>query len=128
MASQTTNFEHIRKHPRILFHLTPWVFSLTQKNTPTLETPLRLEARNVSLGGLKFFSNYKFPLFEKLQIALFEKGSRGDPIELKGHIVRVEETDTGQAEKIYGLAIEFQSVESADLQRLTKGLPRPGPT
>lgn len=125
----TTNstFEHARKYPRVLFTTTPWVFGLVQSRTQP-ETPLRLEARNVSMGGIKFFSNYKFPLFEKLQMSLFDKDSKGEPIHLNGQIVRVEETDTGQKEKIYGLAVEFKSVDGVELARLAKALPGPNPS
>ncbi|HEY8280483.1 MAG TPA: PilZ domain-containing protein [Bdellovibrionota bacterium] len=99
-----------RKHPRIEFHQLPLVFSLRLPDSAPSDKPPRMEAKNISKGGLKFLCNRRFTLFDSLQIALFEKSS-GKPMgSLQGRVVRVEEIDTGFGERTYGIAVEFGSI------------------
>jgi hypothetical protein len=96
-----------RRHARVEFQTLPWVFTLRLAESAPADRPLRLEARNMSRGGLKFLSNRKFKLFELLTIHLLEKkgGKALDP--LQGKVVRVEEIDTGYGERTFGIALEF---------------------
>lgn len=96
-----------RRYPRTDFNQLPWVFSLRLPKPADPESPLRLEAKNISAGGLKFMCNRRFALFELITVALFEKAT-GKPLPLvQGKVVRVEEVDTGFGEKTYGVALEF---------------------
>lgn len=124
---KTSNFEHTRKFVRISFSDTPWVLNLRPAPELPSDQLIRLEAKNISLGGIKLLSNYKLPLFQPVQLQLFEKKSRAEAISLTGTVVRVEETDTGLGEKTFGLALEFKSLDSAAFERLAKVLPRPTP-
>lgn len=85
----------------------PWVFSLRLPSPASQERPLRLEARNISRGGMKFLSNQRFQLFEYLHVNFFEKGSGKAVPAIQGKVVRVEEIDTGFGERTYGIAMEF---------------------
>ncbi len=116
-----TNKER-RKSERKSFDSCPWVFSLylQEKNIPT--EPLRFEPNNISTGGLKFQTNRKIPLFEKIEIHLFEKNTKNDPIRLPAQIIRVEEIDTGLAEKTYGTAAKFIEMSDDNLFKLKKVL------
>jgi hypothetical protein len=96
-----------RRFPRIEFHQVPWVFTLRLSDPVSSDKPLRLEARNISRGGLKFYSNRRFTLFEVLQIHLLEKTTGKPLLPLQGKVVRVEEIETGYGERTYGIAMEF---------------------
>jgi PilZ domain len=96
-----------RRHPRFEFQTFPWVLSVTVGEPCRADKPTRIEAKNVSQGGLKFLSNRKFQLFENVQISLFEKGTGKTLVALGGKVVRVEEIDTGFGERTYGIAMQF---------------------
>jgi hypothetical protein len=98
-----------RRHLRIDFQKLPWVFTLRLPEPAGLDKPLRLEAKNISAGGLKFLCSRRFSLFEVLHISFLEKGSGKSLPPLQGKVVRVEEIDTGFGEHTYGVAIEFVS-------------------
>ena len=98
-----------RRHPRFEFQKLPWVLSLRLGAPSWPEKPTRVEAKNLSQGGLKFFSNRKFQLFEVLQVSLYEKESGKSLITLTGKVVRVEEIDTGFGDRTFGIAIQFLS-------------------
>jgi len=87
----------------------PWVFSLQLAEPASPDKPLRVEARDISRTGLKFVSNQKFPLFDQVQIVLFEKETGNEVATLFGKVIRLEEVDTGVTEKTYGIAVEFIS-------------------
>lgn len=106
------SFYQARRHPRIEFKLMPWAFALRRKRPYDGENPLRIEARNISQGGLKFVSNQRIPLFESVEISLFEKTSGKEVISLAGKVIRLEEVDTGQGEKTFGVALEFADDQS----------------
>lgn len=110
-----------RRHPRVEFQQTPWVFSLRLSEAASPDKPFRLEARNVSPGGLKFLCNRRFTLFETLEIDLFDRQSGKALPAVLGKVVRVEEIDTGYGERTYGVAIEFVSGTEA----LAAALPTP---
>jgi hypothetical protein len=96
-----------RRFPRVEFQQLSWVFTLRLPEPAPPERPLRLEARNISRGGIKFLCNRRFALFEVLQIHLLEK-TAGKPLPpVQGKVVRVEEIDTGYGERTYGIAMEF---------------------
>ena len=98
-----------RKQPRVEFHELFWVFTLRLPEAAPSDRPLRIEARNISRGGVKFLCSRRFPLFETLEIQLLNKKS-GKPLPpLQGKVVRVEEIDTGLGERTYGIALEFTS-------------------
>ena len=98
-----------RRHPRIDFNQVSWVFSLRLPEPARPDHPLRLEAKNISLGGMKFVCNRRFQLFEYLHVTLFEKGSGKALPPIQGKVVRVEEVDTGRGERTYGIGMEFVS-------------------
>src|SRR4051812_1849793 len=110
-----------RKHPRFEFARMPWVFSLKLTEPAAQEKPLRLEARNISGGGLKFVSNRRFSLFELLHCSFIEKGSGKHLSTVQGKIVRVEEIETGFGERTYGIALSF----TAGTEGLIALLPAP---
>lgn len=91
------------------FSQLPWVFTLRLPEPARPEKPLRLEAKNISRSGLKFLCNRRFQLFEYLHISLFQKGSGKSLPTIQGKVVRVEEIDTGQGERTYGIAMDFVS-------------------
>src|SRR5687768_16924682 len=98
-----------RRHPRVDFSQLSWVFTLRLPEPARPDKPLRLEAKNISLGGIKFVCNRRFQLFEYLHLTLFEKGSGKALPTIQGKVVRVEEIDTGRGERTYGIAMEFVS-------------------
>ncbi|MGZ3657469.1 MAG: PilZ domain-containing protein [Bdellovibrionota bacterium] len=98
-----------RRYPRVEFQPLPWIFSLRLPASPPQDRPLRLEARNISRGGLKFLCNQRFALFELLTFSLLEKSSGKPFSEITGKVVRVEEIDTGYGERTFGIAMEFIS-------------------
>ena len=98
-----------RRHPRVEFQQLAWIFSLRLPEPARQDKPLRIEARNISRGGIKFLCNRRFQLFEYLQMSLFEKGSGKSLPPIQGKVVRVEEIDTGYGQRTYGIAIEFIS-------------------
>lgn len=105
-----------RRHPRFPFPNFPWVFSLQLAEPWTDDKPLRLEARNISRGGLKFLSNQRIPLFEEVQAVLFAKADGKEIDRLRGRVVRLEEIDTGFGEKTYRIALEFLPGEGERLE------------
>ncbi len=106
-----------RRHPRFDFSQFSWVFSLRLPKPASPSTPVRLEARNISAGGLKFVCNNKIPLFETIQISIFDRASGSELATLNAKVVRLEEVDIGVGELTYGIAVEFLS-GMAPLQNL----------
>jgi hypothetical protein len=98
-----------RRYPRLNFAQTSWVFSLRLPEPAKPDKPLRLEAKNISRGGMKFVCNRRFQLFEYLHVSFFEKGTGKSFPTVQGKVVRVEEIDTGRGERTYGIALEFVS-------------------
>lgn len=98
-----------KRNPRFEFGHFPWVFALHLTEPAGEERPMRVEARNISKDGLKFVSNRKIPLFEQVQVVLFEKKTGKEVVTLLGKVVRVEEVDIGTGESTYGIAVEFNS-------------------
>lgn len=96
-----------RRHPRFPFSSQPWVFSLQLKNPAEGDLPLRVEARDISRCGIKFYSNRKIPLFEQVYFILFAKKDGREVASLSGKVVRLEEIDTGLGEKTYGIAVDL---------------------
>ena len=95
-----------RRFPRVEFHQLPWVFTLRLPEMAAPDKPLRLEARNLSRGGIKFVCSRRFNLFEVLQIHFLEKNGKTLP-SVQGKVVRVEEVETGYGDRTYGIALEF---------------------
>jgi hypothetical protein len=116
-----------RRFPRVDFQQLPVVFSLRLPEPAPSGKPLRLEAKNISRGGIKFLCNRRFQLFEQLQINLFERGSGKSLPNIQGKVVRVEEVDTGYGERTYGIAMEFTS-GTEELANLLPGPSSPTPT
>lgn len=108
-----------RKHPRHEFSTLPLVLSLRWEDPATEERPLRVEARNISEGGIKFVSNRRLALFSPVHLSLFDKNLGTELAALDGKVVRVEEVDTGHGERTYGIAVEF----SAGTERLAPLMP-----
>lgn len=102
-----------RKYPRFDFLHFPWVFTIQLSEPWDGDKPLRLEAKNISGGGLKFVSNRRVALFEEVNVVLFTKNDGKELIRLRGRVVRLEEIDTGFGEKNYGIALEFLPGEDA---------------
>ena len=122
------SFYQNRRFPRLEFKLFPWVFALRLEAPFTENRPLRVEARNLSQGGLKFFSNHKIPLFDKVEVSFYEKASGKELAGLQGKVIRLEEIDTGQGEKTYGIALEFADAQAlANLLQPYTPAPAPGP-
>lgn len=94
------------------------IFTLKLNEAANPENPIRLEARNINLHGLKFQTNYRISLFQQLAIILFDKKAQSDPIPLKAKVVRVEEMDTGRSEIIYGIAVQFEPIGKVEEDRL----------
>jgi hypothetical protein len=107
-----------RRHPRFEFAQFPWVFSLQLDKAWQEDKPLRLEAKNLSLGGLKFQSNRRIPLFEEVQVVIFAKSDGKELSRVRGRVVRLEEVDTGFGEKSYGIALAFTQEEGSRLAAL----------
>lgn len=103
------SFYQNRRFPRMDFKVFPWVFALRLDAPFEENRPLRVEAKNISQGGIKFFSNHKLPLFSVVEIALYEKATGKELAQAHGKVIRLEEIDTGQGEKTYGIALEFQN-------------------
>lgn len=125
MNAKGTKPTSTRKFDRIDFASTPWSFGLSNFSIP--ELPLRLEAKNISMGGLKFSINHRVKLFEKLKISLVDPKKSADQITVVGKVVRVEETDTGQSEKYFGVAISFEELDPIMREKLEKVLPHSTP-
>lgn len=115
-----------RRHPRVEFHALPWVFTLSLAKSAPADRPLRLEARNISRGGVKFVCNRRFTLFEELHVHLLEKKGGKALAPLQGKVVRVEEIDTGYGERTFGIAVEFTKGAEA-LLLLPEGAAKPSP-
>ncbi len=111
-----------REFDRIDFPSTPWVFALALPDHLLDGTPLRLEAKNVSAGGVKFQTNKKIPLFSVLSLQFFDRAGKATPFQLSAKIIRVEEVDEGRAEKTYGIAAQFENLGAGEKARLTEVL------
>jgi len=103
------SFTENRRHPRFPFLTQPLVFSVALEEAAPPERSLRVEARDISLCGMKFFSNRKIPVFTAVQFSLFGKQDGREVATISGKVVRLEEIDTGHGEKTYGIALEFIS-------------------
>ena len=114
-----------RRHPRFEFLPLPLVFSLHMAEPAPIDKPLRLEAKNISEGGMKFVCNRRFRLFERIELGFFEKTGGKALSPLHGKVVRVEEVDTGYGERTYGIALEF--VTGRGLEELAARLPSSPP-
>jgi hypothetical protein len=101
-----------RRYPRLPFASLPWVFSLQLKEAAPGDQPFRVEARDISRCGIKFFSNRKIPLFEQVYVVLFAKADGRELARLTGKVVRLEDIDTGMGERTYGIALDL--VDGAD--------------
>lgn len=108
------SYPHERKYPRYEFAKLPWVFGLQFAEPASTEHPIRVEAKNIGNGGCKFASNKKIPLFQEIQVSLFDKKTGTLVTRLTGKVIRLEEVDTGLTEKLFGIALEF--VESPAFQ------------
>ena len=106
-----------RRHPRFPFSGQPWVFSLQLKEAAPDDRPLRVEARDISRCGMKFFSNRKIALFEQVYVTLYGKADGRLLASLAGKVVRLEDIDTGVGERTYGIALDFSEGTEA-LHRL----------
>ena len=95
-----------RRSARYEFQRFPWIFSLQMEEPAAADAPLRVEARNVSRGGLKFVTNRRIALFETVRGSLLDENGQL-VAQLTGKVVRVEEVDTGHGERTYGIAVEF---------------------
>jgi hypothetical protein len=73
------------------------------------DSPIRIEARNISLHGLKFYSNRRIPLFEQVNLSFYEKKSGNLVADILAKVVRLEEIDIGVGERTYGISVEFFS-------------------
>jgi hypothetical protein len=96
-----------RKHPRFEFAPLPLVLSVRWDEPAPEDKPIRVEARNISEGGIKFVSNRRLALFSPIHLSLFDKNQGNELAALGGKVVRVEEVDTGLGERTYGIAVEF---------------------
>lgn len=112
-----------RKHPRIDFQKRPWVFGLQAIAPASSERPHRIEAKNIGLGGCKFSSNHKIPLFQEVQITIYSQMSGTILAQIKGKVVRLEEVDTGQDEKSFGIAVQFLEEPAAIKDQLVDPSP-----
>ncbi|MGZ3693283.1 MAG: PilZ domain-containing protein [Bdellovibrionota bacterium] len=110
------SYDVSRRFTRTEFRLLPWVFALKLDAPIAAERPLRVEARNIGAGGVKFMSNLRIPVFSIVEISLFESKTGKLLLNAPGKVIRVEEVDTGQGEKTFGMAIEF--TETAALEAL----------
>lgn len=111
-----------RRSARHEFQRFPWIFSLQVDEPAATETPLRVEARNVSRGGLKFVTNRRIALFEIVRGSLLDESGQL-VTQFTGKVVRVEEVDTGHGERTYGIAVEF----TAGAEELGKLIPEADP-
>jgi hypothetical protein len=101
------SFPTERRYPRFPFSSQPWVFSLQLKEPAEGDHPLRVEARDISRCGIKFYSNRKIPLFEQVYVILFAKNDGREIARLAGKVVRLEDIDTGVGERTYGIALDL---------------------
>jgi hypothetical protein len=101
-----------RRYPRLPFASQPWVFSLQLKEPAQGDLPFRVEARDISRCGLKFYSNRKIPLFEQVYVIIFAKADGRELARVTGKVVRLEDIDTGMGERTYGIALDL--VDGAD--------------
>ncbi len=99
----------VRKSARIEFADLPLLFHLSMKTTMEQDAPTRIEARNISRNGVKFYSNRRIPLFEQVNLSFYEKKSGNLVAEILAKVVRLEEIDIGVGERTYGIAVEFLS-------------------
>ncbi len=99
----------VRKSARIEFADLPLLFHLSVKTTMEQDVPTRIEARNISRHGVKFYSNRRIPLFEQINVSFYEKKSGNLVAEILAKVVRLEEIDIGVGERTYGIAVEFLS-------------------
>jgi c-di-GMP-binding flagellar brake protein YcgR len=111
-----------REFDRIDFPSTPWVFALALPENLLDGKPLRLEAKNISLGGVKFQTNKKIPLFSVLSMQFFDRAGKATPLDFAAKVIRVEEVDEGREEKTYGIAAQFENVGDAEQARLIEVL------
>ena len=107
-----------RKYPRFPFEDCSWVFSLVLSTERIPHRPIQLEARNISLGGIFFRSNYQYNVFEEVDIQLLSKIKGALPVYIHGRVTRISETDTGQAEKNYSMALEFGPISESDFAKM----------
>lgn len=119
------SFNESRRFTRTDFRQLPWVFALKLNAPYAGERPLRVEARNIGAGGFKFVSNLRIPVFSEVQVSFFENLSGKELISLTGKVVRLEEVDTGQGEKTFGLALEFADTSALDALLAQHGVQPP---
>ncbi len=91
-------------------------------------SPVQVEAVNISLGGIKFFSNTPIPIFTLLTIRLIHKEGDKPTITIKGKVVRTEMIDVGLPEKSYGIAVKFSEEDSSAYRELMDSLPQSSDT
>lgn len=108
-----------RQHERHDFSATPWVLSLELPQDLLSDSPLRLEGKNIGLGGMKIQTNRRIPLKRALTIHLFSRGEEEETLHLKGTVVRIEEVDEGLEEKTYGIAVRFEDVSAEAMTALS---------
>ena len=106
-----------RKHSRVLFQESPWHISLhlPQKKIAA-ENIFRLEAKNISPGGIKFICSSRFELHQNIIFDLLPKSDAAPKLRILGKVVRVEEVDTGF--KTYGIALQFSELDEKTLSAL----------
>ncbi|MGE3260543.1 MAG: PilZ domain-containing protein [Bacteriovoracia bacterium] len=115
------SYDESRRFERTEFRLLPWVFTLTLDAPFAGDRPLRVEARNIGIGGMKFVSNQRIPIFSAVEVSFFENQTGKELAKVTGKVIRVEEVDTGLGEKTFGMALEF--AESSPLRSLLAGVP-----
>ena len=120
--AEDTDYEIDRQFPRHSFHKTPWIFALKVTSSDLANTPLQLEAQNISLGGMRILSNKKIPIFTPVSIQLLDKEGKKPPVPVDGKVVRVDETDVGLDEKTFGMAVEFTKLPDKTLKILEDAL------
>lgn len=118
--AETTSYPERRQFPRFDFSACPWIFSLILKQEHAPQSPMQLEALNISLGGIKFRSNRKIGIFEEVRIQLLHEKFDHDPITVSGRVVRVDETDIGVSEKNYGMAVQFDELTDRVFSQLSE--------
>jgi len=83
-------------------------FALRLNEPSDTEKPLRLEAKNISEGGMKFSCNGDSSSLTGGDF-LSRKSERRDRGTTNRQSSRLEEIDTGHSEHTYGVALEFVS-------------------
>lgn len=116
------SFDEEYSSPTYDFQTLPWIFSIKLARPLEDGHPLRIEAKSLSEDGLKFQSNKRVPLFEQIQVSLFDKASGKEALSLLGKVVRLEEVDTGIGEKTYRISLSFISGHEA-LQNILPSFP-----